>query len=59
MTCQYIIIHKLIQIPVYGLQLNLIKYEILNLSAMIGEIMRHWIIAINDPLVYKNTPGPL
>ena len=58
MILQYIIIHKIIQLILLGLILNLICYSILNLSTITGATTRQWIIIINDPLIYKSISGP-
>ena len=55
---QYGITHETIQIKVCDLHLNQICCNILNLSTMIGKTMRYWIVAINDPMMYKSILGP-
>ena len=41
-----------------ALLLNLLNLSILNLLIMTSTTIKHWIIIINDPLIYKSISGP-
>ena len=59
MMLQYGAILEIILIILLGLYLNLVCLNILNLMTMTGTSARHWIIVINNSLMFKSTSGPL